>query len=1474
MRSPVLYAGVAALLAVCQGCSTGRDFIATFLPNYGSGKLQLILTARESAAKVHIEVGSLKFSSKLKLSPWETRWVTVPSKAAPTQAGHHPDSAVHISSTHDISVVAFNHRSHTGDGTVVTPTDQLGVNYIVFTPAGGSLHKLLAVVNGNSHNQVTFLPAANIKVKGAGHWKRGKGVSIALKPYETYLVRSKNTLTGTQIHSQQPVAVFSGHRCLALYKKCDHLYKQMPPLSQLGKEYMVPTTTSVHAKSTAFIIASEDNTEVTLYRGKGTQKSTLKKAGQVMREDVRPKLPLIVKGNKKLMVIFLSDNRPHDPIMMTLLPSNKLASSWSLDTVAQLSSTAVIFSEREGSSSVKVCIGSSCISPKWNDFHSEGTWVWTNMALGKGQKHVKVEGDSGMVVYVYGGQHRYGYATAGVCSEAPPSVAPPTDPCEGVSCREKEVCAKGSCVHVSTATCQALGDPHYQTFDGRRYDFQGTCSYIMTTVSKPDKDLTPFTVTTKNDHRGNRRVSYVRTVTVNIYDQYVIISRHRGKVQVNGELVYLPVSLSDGRVSVKQIGRYAVLTTDVGLTVKYDWNTRLYISVPSSYYRHLGGLCGNYNGDGKDDLPSSAGASVSSVLKMIKSWKVDDRDRFCHDNCEGRCPYCSVKQQHHYQGPNICGLLNKQDGPFATCHKTVNPEMYTANCVYDVCLNQGAKQILCDSLTSYSDYCLSEGVKVSPQWRTIANCRSHYDACGSACPSSCVDRDTEKACKAPCVEGCFCDKGLVLSGDKCVAQSSCGCQHLGRYYPQGSVFWDNDKCGSRCHCDPGSGKIICKAGGCKKSEQCSLKGGVRDCYPLSYATCKGSGDPHYRTFDGRRFDFQGTCTYILSQTVKSSVSNLLPFQALVQNENRGRNKAVAYTKSVSLTVYNFTISMNSNNPGKVLVNSHSINLPYTTLEGKLSLFRQGSFCFVQTHFGLTLKFNWQSHVSLRVPSTYAGLCGDYNGKAADDLHKRDKSPAKSPTDFGNSFKVGGDIGCTSECPGGKCPVCESTSTIRYQQGDYCGIIIDKTGPFRHCHAKLDHTEYLNDCVFDLCAYKGHISALCNSLTSYLTDCQTAGAMVENWRTKQLCPIPCGQNSHYETCAMPCPTTCSGLTPPEGCDVDAPCSEGCVCDDGFILSDDKCVSLAECGCQYNDQYYRSEQVFYPGADCRSRCVCLAGQVKCDDSFTCSANEKCALQSGVASCVPKTSGSCSVLGSRTVRALDGQSYPLWGDCAFLLSEVEEKKGAIAVFSVSIQQSTSKKGHVFRSVTLKAYSFEITMMPGVVWEIMIDDIRTNLPLSLADGKMWAHQSGSSIVIKTDFGLQLTYDTQAGVVLQLPSTYSGVLHGLCGNFNGDPSDDFTLAGQTGDSSVGSFIEAWTIKEVPCEPGCKGSTCNEPDGGTTPKSKQCNIIKFPEGPFAGCHKAVPPLPYVQACVRQVHCLALLKLEGALHVKLLVVYQL
>uniref|UniRef100_A0A3Q3GHM2 TIL domain-containing protein n=1 Tax=Labrus bergylta TaxID=56723 RepID=A0A3Q3GHM2_9LABR len=40
---------------------------------------------------------------------------------------------------------------------------------------------------------------------------------------------------------------------------------------------------------------------------------------------------------------------------------------------------------------------------------------------------------------------------------------------------------------------------------------------------------------------------------------------------------------------------------------------------------------------------------------------------------------------------------------------------------------------------------------------------SHYEACGTACPNTCSSPDIATRCKSPCVEGCQCDKGRVLT---------------------------------------------------------------------------------------------------------------------------------------------------------------------------------------------------------------------------------------------------------------------------------------------------------------------------------------------------------------------------------------------------------------------------------------------------------------------------------------------------------------------------------------------------------------------------------------------------------------------------------------------------------------------------------------------------------------------------------------
>ncbi|XP_005414139.1 PREDICTED: IgGFc-binding protein isoform X2 [Chinchilla lanigera] len=1033
------------------------------------------------------------------------------------------------------------------------------------------------------------------------------------------------------------------------------------------------------------------------------------------------------------------------------------------------------------------------------------------------------------------------------------------DPCHGVTCRPQETCkeqdGQGVCVPKSQVTCWLWGDPHYHSFDGWEFDFQGTCDYVLAAVGCPGvsaEGLTPFTVTTKNENRGNPAVSYVKRVTVSALGTNISIHKGEiGRVRVNNVLTALPVSVAGGRISVTHGPGKAVLVTDFGLQVSYDWDWRVEVTLPSSYHSAVCGLCGNMDQNPSNDRVFPNGTLAPSIPTWGGSWRVPGWDPFCWDECQGSCPTCSENQQEKYEGPGFCGpLAPGSTGPFAACHSHVPPESFFEGCVLDVCLGGGAQDILCQALAAYAAACQAAGVTIG-DWRTQAGCEmacpdnSHYELCGSPCPASCPSPSppsTPAACEGPCTEGCQCDEGFVLSAEHCVPlDGGCGCWANGTYYEPGSEFWADGTCSRLCHCGPGGGSLICASASCGLGKECALlPSGQYGCQPVSTVECQAWGDPHYVTLDGHRFDFQGTCEYLLSAPCDTPPKGTENFTVTVANEHRG-SQAVSYTRSVTLHVYGHALTLSARWKRQLQVDGTVVALPFQ-LDSRLHAYVSGNDVVVTTDFGLSLSFDGDSFVRLHVPAAYAGalcgLCGNYNKDPSDDLAAVEGKPDR--------WQVGGDAGC-GECVPGPCPEpCTAEEQEAFAGPKACGVISAPDGPLAPCHTLVPPEHYFKACLLDACQAQGHPGGLCPAVATYVAACQAAGAQLGEWRRPDFCPLECPVNSHYELCGDSCPVSCPSLSAPEGCE--PTCREGCVCNSGFVLSGDTCVSVGQCGCLYDGRYYPLGAAFYPGPECERRCECgPGGQVSCQEGLACGPYEECRVENGVQACHPTGCGRCLASGGIHYLTLDGRVYDLHGSCSYVLAEVCHPNPGDEDFSVVLEKD--KAGEPQR--VLVTVAGQVVSLAGGP-KVTVDGEDVTLPVAV--GRVRVTAEGRNMILQTTKGLRVLFDGDAHVLMSIPSPFRGRTCGLCGNFNGNWSDDFVLPDGKVAPSVEAFGTAWRAPDSSsgCSEGCGSQgcpVCLAEETATYESNEACGRLQDEQGPFSACHEVISPSEYFRQCV-------------------------
>ncbi|XP_072309634.1 mucin-19 [Eucyclogobius newberryi] len=275
------------------------------------------------------------------------------------------------------------------------------------------------------------------------------------------------------------------------------------------------------------------------------------------------------------------------------------------------------------------------------------------------------------------------------------------------------------------------------------------------------------------------------------------------------------------------------------------------------------------------------------------------------------------------------------------------------------------------------------------------------------------------------------------------------------------------------------------------------------------------------------------------------------------------------------------------------------------------------------------------------------------------------------------------------------------------------------------------------------------------------------------------------------------------------------TSACVCPSGLVLDDvqegTRCVGVSSCRCAFGDSLYE------PGhmrGSRRETCLCADGAWKCTPRP-----------------LPPR---CDIQG-QFVTTFDGKRYAVGNGCTFVAAQdvsywkilMENGDGKSAIKSVHLEILKDKYSFADNTVTFgdKAISdFHESEHALVFW-----------------------QSSMFVDIYTTFGLQLQIQMSPEIQLYIVPPSNSTLSGLCGNNNGDTTDDFRTNSGIVESSPRQFAQSWSVG--PClhvkpPPPCIRSHYE------SYAEERCSVLTDPTGVFAACHSHVATDHYLSACVQ------------------------
>uniref|UniRef100_A0A672P1U9 Tectorin alpha n=1 Tax=Sinocyclocheilus grahami TaxID=75366 RepID=A0A672P1U9_SINGR len=1073
--------------------------------------------------------------------------------------------------------------------------------------------------------------------------------------------------------------------------------------------------------------------------------------------------------------------------------------------------------------------------------------------------------------------------------------------CFNDSCGEGEVCVAEvgllGCYPRREAACLLSQTQILATFDGSTMPFPDESSfYLVKTLGRLPANVTSVEVKIGRK-LVNKGPTWLRPVVVRVgHLEAQIGGSDFDLIKVNGEPAFLPyVHPVEPLIIYRSSGNITVIEWSGLVRTRYSRQGLLNITLSTLFYNTTCGLCGFFNGDPIDDLRLPSGRQADTPEQFIEGWKAIADDLTCNGDCEDLYRMCTDLRL--YQSPWLCGNINDLgNGSFLACHTAVNPSPFFRNCLYNMCVREGNRSALCNSLQAYASACQDAQI-ILGAWRSATNCplpcpeNSHFDECTSACPLTCSNLDDpEEPCPLPCSEGCQCEEGFALRDGICVARSDCGCFYLGRQLATNETFWTDWECQERCYCNGTDNSVYCTFSPCHPEEYCQENEGLFFCQPRTEAMCVVAGYGHFLPFGGVPFDLQSSCTLRLATTecgegdedgfgglesAETVLGGLPRFQFSARNEERDTGQAI-WVRGFVLEVYGYEIEVSQSFKHTVMVNKERLYLPIKLGPGKVNIYTLGLQLLVETDFGLKVAFDWNTLLLLTLPrSLFNATCGLCQGMPI-------TGPTLSVTEWGMAWAERDtfcQVGCGDSCP--RCGLAErglaaevpaqvtdAVGNIDMDEGNpgnrfhlaeglyvyvepeavrLCGLIIDRGGVFARCHSKVAPAYFYQSCLQDTCVDQGARETICNWLQIYANTCQTQGVSVIGWRSSTPCVLSCPVNSHYSSCMMVCQPQCAPARGQRDCN--QYCVEGCQCDLGFVVNGKSCILSQNCGCYTDGKYYEPKQLFW-NSDCTKRCQCIGRNLIQCDPRRCKAEEECVLRHGVRGCFARRNQHCVASGGGVFRTFDGASLRLPASCSFVLSTICHKLPELSFQLIANFDKWSTPNLTTISHAYLYINEENILISGNT--VKVNGTPVSVPF--VTGLMTrVSTSEGFLVIDTPQDIQVRYNRFNILSITMGPRLQNKVCGLCGNFNGDPTDDYiTSRGKPAVSAL-ELAQSWKTngmqnscdetQYVALAQSCDNTAVSELQG-----EENCLKLTDFKGFFQPCHGLLDPHPFYQSC--------------------------